>query len=133
MAIKCISGVIQPKRPYQSKGTFTINLLSGETTETEVAKFSELAMFGGDSRFATKPCLNISLRHVHFKEEGGGPFPIGASGSSWIDLTDNLINLNGAGINSGLQVSWSCSPLSSGDNRFSEVLEISVLAIGETS
>lgn len=131
MAIKCISGVIEPKRTHRSQGSFVIDLLSGHSEETSVAKFSEMAMFGTDSKFTIRPCLNISLRHVYIRDSRGGAFSLNGDIPTWIELSDNLMNQN-----SQLRVSWSCSPTSfdgadTADNRFSEVLEISVLVIGE--
>jgi hypothetical protein len=131
MALKIISGLLCPSRGCRSEGSASIRFSDGKIIPGSEAKFSEVTVVG-TGVFAGEPCKQVSLRHVIFIDsDRGNILPMfNASEDTFFDLSDDLVLENGVPI--GLKISWQAGPKTTGKKRKSEILEISVMIIGET-
>jgi hypothetical protein len=130
MALKIISGLLCPSRGCRSEGSATIRFSDGKLVPGSEAKFSEVTVVGGGD-YGVEPCKQVSLRHVIFIDsDRGSILPMfNASEDTFFNLNDHLVVENG--VPTGLKVGWEAGPKTKGKKRKSEILEISVMIIGE--
>jgi hypothetical protein len=132
MALKIISGLLLPNSRERAAGSAIIKFSDGAAVEGGGAKFTEVTVIGSGA-FTGLPCKQISLRHIVFTDsDRSGVFPIlfDASRHAFFNLDDDFVIENGNV--TGLKVTWHAGPVSEKSERRSEIMEISVLIIGET-
>jgi hypothetical protein len=132
MAIKIISGLLLPNSRERAAGSATIKFADGAIVAGGSAKFTEVTVIGS-GEFTGTPCKQISLRHIVFTDSdrsGVIPLLFDASRHAFFNLDDDFITENGT--ITGLKVSWHAGPVPEKAERRSEIMEVSVLIIGET-
>jgi|GEM_PF-2024919 len=133
MALKIISGVLFPTSGDRSLGSARIDFDKGDLISGAGATFSKGATIGSGV-FIGKPCIQVSLRHIIFSDS-----PQKGVLSSFFDpardasfnLNDDLVMENGNC--TAVTISWDATPRDDGAEMKSEIIEISVLVIGETA
>ena len=132
MPIKIISGVLFPTLDDRSIGSAKISLTNGQLLPGSGALFKEVNVIGtGD--FVGTPCVQVSLRHITVKDSPKKSLFAGGSELAKdlsFNLNDDFSGENG--VKTVMNVSWAASPREEGAARIAEVMEISVLVIGET-
>ncbi|MFO1446729.1 MAG: hypothetical protein U1F61_01020 [Opitutaceae bacterium] len=131
MPIKIISGVLFPTLEDLSLGSAKINFKDGKLLPGSGAQFKEVNVIGtGD--FLSKPCVQVSLRHITIKESDKKGFFGGSTLNKHVSFNLNDDFIIEKGQLTGMSVSWSATPHEDGDANRSQISEISVLIIGET-
>lgn len=120
MAIKIISGVLFPHKNERALGSAKISLEKAALLPSSDARWDEVTVIGSGA-FVGRPATQVSLRHIITGDTGE---------RASFNLNDDLIIEKG--VATGVSVSWNCTPRTDGDEDNAEVLEISVLIIGET-
>jgi len=134
--VKCISGVIRPKKVKQSHGTIQIQLKTGTAKSGGDGVFKASSKFGG-SKLLSKPCCNISIREFQSSDSDLGSAQTHSHTDKihidheWIrDRYPNTPQyppyLRGRYYYSRLKVHWEAHPSST------KVVEISVLIIAKS-
>lgn len=133
MALKIISGMLLPLAGHRSTGSAVIDLATAEVVGTGGARLSELVVVGS-GEYTGVPCRQLSLRHIVFQDsDRSGVIPIlfDATRSAFFNIDDELVVEDGKV--TALKVNWCAGPGSEARDRKSEIMEISLLIVGETS
>jgi hypothetical protein len=133
MALKIISGVLFPSIGERSIGSARISFKNGDLLPDAGARFSKGNVIGSGA-YIGKPCVQVSLRHIIFSDSpqrGVLSAFFDPSKDASFNLNDDLIIENG--VSTGVTISWTATPREEGAQMKSEIMEISVLIIGETA
>lgn len=132
MALKIISGLLLPTAGDRSIGSVTVSLTDGKIISGSDARFTDVRIIGSGN-YVGEPCQQISLRHIVFSETDKAGIL-----SKVFDPQQHLsFNINDEfvvedGVAKALKISWVAGPRGDDSAHRSEIVEISVLVIGET-